>query len=92
VCWQWAVDLAAPLESWARKSSALVLGGGWALYRFGLLRKGATALDIDLSCETLKADGAQYLVTFDVTLANKGAVKIAAKKNSSQISKTQRRL
>jgi len=74
----WALAHASELESCA-KVVAILAGGGWVLYRFGLLRKGETALDLDLSCQTLQVSGGLHLVTFYVTLANKGGVQIAVR-------------
>ena len=83
-----------PVPSWrvvaeavqsALTALGILAGGVWALYRFGLRRERETALEIDLTYAPTPYDGDKYLVHFDVTLANKGSVRVAARKAEKPI-------
>lgn len=71
--------LSQSVRNWAT-TAALVVGGVWAYYRFGLKRERETALAIEMSYRSVCHD-ANHLVFFDVCLENKGAVKLGAKRN-----------
>ena len=73
------VSLAQAVQNWATAIAVLV-GGVWAYYRFGIKRESETALGIDLAHTNVPYD-ANYLVFFDVCLKNKGAVRLGAKRN-----------
>jgi hypothetical protein len=62
----------------AAKVMAIIGGGIWAYYRFGLTRERETKLEIDLSYTTHPNDSS-YLVELDVTLINRGNTLLAAK-------------
>jgi len=72
------VLLAEAIQNWTA-AVALFVGGGWALYRFGVRRESETALSIDLTYASA-AYSALHLVSFDVVVANKGAVRLGAKR------------
>jgi hypothetical protein len=72
------VALAQAVQNWATAIAVLV-GGVWAYYRFGIKRESETALAIDLAHTSVPYD-ANYLVFFDVCLENKGAVRLGAKR------------
>jgi hypothetical protein len=71
------LSVAAAMEHYA-KVAAIVLGGIWAYFRFGLFREGETKLEIDLTHTTHPNDSSSYLVELDVTLINRGTTLIAA--------------
>jgi hypothetical protein len=71
------VAIADPVESWAT-AFALVVGGLWAYYRFGLRREKETALGTELLYSSISQPSGAHLVYFDVTLTNKGAVRLTA--------------
>ena len=58
---------------------AVLVGGGWAFYRFVLHRESKPALDIDLTWHTVLQPEGQYLATFDVVLSNKSTCQVKAK-------------
>ncbi len=65
------------IESYA-KTTAILVGGAWALYRFGLTREREPALAFDIQ-HSVKATGeGPRLVAFDVAVTNKSKVKLAA--------------
>jgi hypothetical protein len=59
---------------------AIVIGGWWACYRFGLLRENKPAIGIELIHECIPDANQCYLTWFDVILTNKGKVKAEARK------------
>jgi hypothetical protein len=61
-------------------TAGIIAGGVWAIYRFGLRREGETALLIDLAPSCMPYDSGKHLVWFDVTLTNKGVVRVGAKR------------
>ena len=73
------VSFAQAVQNWATAIAVLV-GGVWAYYRFGIKRESETALAIDLAHTSVSYD-ANFLVFFDVCLQNKGAVRLGAKRN-----------
>jgi len=76
------LSLADAVEKWTT-SAGILLGGGWAFYRFALKRESDTALALDLKCASLPYDKAaqpSHLVTFEVTLKNTGPVRLRAKR------------
>ena len=58
-------------------AAALLAGGIWAWYRFGLSRQRETAIAIDTACSSQPYEG-KHVVTFNVTLENKGSVRVNA--------------
>jgi len=70
-----AIGVQSVIQSFALLTAAL-----WALFRFGLRREGETALEIDLNYSAFPIRPDMQLVAFDVSLANKSAVKLAAKR------------
>jgi hypothetical protein len=52
---------------------AILLGGWWTLYRFGLSRERETKLGIDLSWKSLPYHSGCYIVSFDVIFSNQGS-------------------
>ena len=72
------VSLAQAVQSWAT-AIAILVGGAWAYYRFGIKRENETALAIDLAHSSVPYDS-NYLVVFDVCLENKGSVRLGAKR------------
>jgi hypothetical protein len=76
--WVWPTSMfEMSLKDWLT-AAGIVLGGIWAIYRFGLTRARETALAIDLSYATSPYRGSSHLVCFGVTLSNTGGVKITA--------------
>ena len=73
------VSLAQAVQNWAT-AIAILVGGAWAYYRFGIKRESETALAIDLA-HSIVPYGSNYLVVFDVCLENKGLVRLGAKRN-----------
>jgi hypothetical protein len=73
------VSLPQAVENWAT-ALGIIVGGGWAYYRFGLRREKETALAIDLAHTCTTYETGKYLVFFDVTLTNKGSVRVTAKR------------
>jgi hypothetical protein len=65
-------------EAWA-KTLGIVAGGAWVLYKFGLKREGQTAVDIEDIKYHYVPYGARYLVFVDVTIRNKGSVRVKAR-------------
>ena len=72
------LSLADAAQKWA-SVAAIVVGGIWAFYHFYLRREREAALGIDLSFITVPYNSTSYLVAFDLTLANKGSVRLRAK-------------
>jgi hypothetical protein len=60
---------------------AILLGGGWAFWNFWLRRQKETALDIDMTHRCLPYGQGLFLTHFDVVLANRGSVKLVAKRD-----------
>jgi hypothetical protein len=60
-------------------AAALLAGGIWAWYRFGLSRERETAITIDTVCASTPYEG-NHLVTFSVSLENKGSVRVGARR------------
>ena len=58
--------------------AAAVVGGLWAWRRYWVERTDQAALEIGIDYRTISLD-ANYLVSFDISLANRGKVKIQAK-------------
>ena len=73
------VSLAQAVQNWAT-ALAIVFGGVWAYYQFGLRREKETALGIDLSHTCAEYEASKYLVFFDVILTNKASVRVTAKR------------
>jgi hypothetical protein len=73
------LSLADAAQKWT-SVAAIVVGGAWAYYRFGLRREREAALGIDLSFTSVPYDSTSYLVAFDLTLANKGGVRLTARR------------
>jgi hypothetical protein len=71
------LSLAEAAQNWATAIAVLV-GGAWAFYRFGLRREKETAVAIDLSYIATPYE-ANYLVFFDAILTNTAAVRVTAK-------------
>ena len=59
---------------------AILVGGGWAFWRFCLRRERQTALDIALTHKCIPETEGRFLTHFDVTLTNKSTVQVVAKK------------
>jgi hypothetical protein len=74
------LDLADEVEKWAT-ALGIIVGGCWALLRFGLRRESATALIIELEHFDLKYGSESYLVTFDVTFRNMGQVRLTVRRD-----------
>lgn len=72
------VSLAQAVQNWAT-AIAILVGGAWAYYRFGIKRENETALAIDLAHSSIPYDS-NYLVVFDVCLDNRGSVRLGAKR------------
>ena len=58
--------------------AAALVGGLWALRRYSVERTEETALDIGLDYSSISL-GVDYLVSFDISLTNRGKIKIQAK-------------
>ena len=58
---------------------AVLVGGIWAYYRFGIKRESETALAIDLTHSSVSYQR-DWLVFLDVCIENKGAVRLGAKR------------
>lgn len=75
------VFVAQGVESWV-KTGAVVLGGFWILYRFGLGREREPALTLELNPPLVrKVNEDTNLVSFEVTITNTSKVKVAASKD-----------
>jgi hypothetical protein len=61
---------------------AILVTGVWALYHFYLRRESQTALTIDMSTTPVRYSSSAVLVTFDVTLTNKGLVVLRANRDN----------
>jgi hypothetical protein len=59
---------------------AILVGGGWAFWRFCLRREKETALDIALTHTSIPEKEGCFLAYFDVTLTNKSPVQVVAKR------------
>jgi hypothetical protein len=71
------VQLAGAVQSWAT-AATVVLGGAWALYRFGIQRERETGIGIELSHKTIPYGAGVFLVAFDIALSNKAKVRVRA--------------
>lgn len=58
---------------------AILIGGGWAFWRFCLRHEGKPALDIALTTTTIPEASGSFLACFDVTLTNKSARRVLAR-------------
>jgi hypothetical protein len=76
----WWADLSTTIKSFLT-AFAVVCGGGWALYRFGLRRESAAALGIELTYTDSCYDKYGSLVTFDVSVRNIGSVKVTIRRS-----------
>jgi hypothetical protein len=72
-------SLPQAVQAWV-SSAAVVLGGCWALYRFGLRRERETALAMSMTPVCAEYGSGRYFILFDVTLTNKGSVRVVSKK------------
>ena len=68
----------AKIASYIATTAGIVVGGGWAIYRFGLRRERETALGISLTVKTLPYPTGRFIASFNVSLTNRGAVKVGA--------------
>jgi len=59
---------------------AILVGGGWAFFRFVLRRERETALSMDMKSSSIPRGPGVHLVSFDVELSNKAAVSLRAKR------------
>lgn len=73
------LSLSEATKNWV-EVFALLVGGGWALWRFRLRREGVSAFEIALSHRCVQEANGCVLTYFDGTITNKGAVRIVAKK------------
>lgn len=74
---RWWISRADAISKWAT-TFAILAAGFWALYHFYLRRESQTALTIDLTTSSVPYVNSAHLVTFDVTLTNKGLVGVRA--------------
>jgi hypothetical protein len=58
---------------------AVLVGGGWALYRFVLRRESKPALDVGLTYQAIPEKEGRFLAFFDVTLTNKSTCQVMAR-------------
>jgi hypothetical protein len=72
------LQLPQAVQSWTTVA-AIIAGGAWALYRFGLTRERETAIATDATYTCRPYEG-NYLVAFDISMENKGHVRVDAKK------------
>jgi hypothetical protein len=77
---RWWISRADAVSKWAT-TFAILVAGLWALYHFYLRRESQTALTIDLTVSSVPYMNSSDLVTFDVTLTNKGLVAVRAQRN-----------
>jgi hypothetical protein len=61
------------------QSVALVAGGGWALWRFGLTRESRTFLDLSASARVVDGSADSALAVVTVQMKNIGAARIDAR-------------
>ena len=59
---------------------AILVGGGWAFYRFVIRRESKPALDIALNCRIIPETDDRFLAYFDVTFTNKSTRRVLARK------------
>ena len=59
---------------------AILVGGGWAFWRFYLRRERETAIDIALTHKSIPHAEGRFLAFFDVTFTNKSTVQVVAKR------------
>jgi hypothetical protein len=76
---QFWVQLAEVARNWATVLG-IVVTGAWAYYRFGLRREKEAALGIELAYSCVPYNEGHHLVWFDVTLSNKGGIRVVAKR------------
>jgi hypothetical protein len=58
---------------------AILVGGGWAFYRFALRRERKPALDIDIDLKTIPDGEGRFLAYFDVIFTNKSKRQVLAR-------------
>ncbi len=66
------------LKNWA-ETIGIMVGGFWALWRFGLRRERKPALDIALTLKIIPETEERFLAFFDVTLTNKSTRQVLAR-------------
>jgi hypothetical protein len=78
--WRWKAAIVANADTAQSLATAagILIGGGWALYRFAIQRSRETALALDLTTTSVQHHGDTWLVFFDVAFRNAGSVLIAA--------------
>ncbi|HEY3898253.1 MAG TPA: hypothetical protein VGM54_06555 [Chthoniobacter sp.] len=59
---------------------AILVGGGWAFWKFCLRREGKPALEIDLIFNVIPEQVGSFLAVFDVTLTNKSGRQVLARR------------
>jgi hypothetical protein len=64
---------------------AILVGGGWAFYRFVIRRESKPALDIALTYRIIPEPEDRFLAYFDVTLTNKSTHRVLARKRKPQL-------
>jgi hypothetical protein len=69
------LQVSQAVQNWVT-ALGVVVGGGWALYRFGLRRESESALNMDLLYSTTPYGAGNHLLFCDVTVTNAGAVRI----------------
>jgi hypothetical protein len=71
------LQVSQAVQNWVT-AVGIVVGGGWALYRFGLRRESESALNMDLLYSTTPCGAGSHLLFCDVNITNSGAVRIKA--------------
>jgi len=72
------LSVSEAVKNWV-ETLAIVVGGGWAFWRFVLRRESKPALDIALTTKIIPEPGGCLLAYFDVTLTNKSTRQVSAK-------------
>ncbi|MFA4917284.1 MAG: hypothetical protein WC560_11530 [Syntrophales bacterium] len=75
--WYYVADA---VQNWVT-TTALLIGGVWAVYRFWLRRENQTAIDLDVNCYTERYSDL-HVVFVEVTVANRGSVAVTASTES----------
>ena len=72
-------DISEIIENLAT-ALAIIIGGGWTLWRFGLFRERFAKMEFNLDCRFIGKSGNDYLIEIIATMENKGSVRQTIKK------------
>jgi len=64
---------------------AVLVGGGWAVWRFILRRESKPALEISLTYKTIQETKERFLAYFDVVLTNKSTCRVVARRRKKDV-------